>query len=1002
LTEAGSQANPSPSPYKAGGKPPTNNRYSSSQAIGGAPSLFASPVPELFHAPDTFIRIPSPHNIMENDSQIGAAARRQTAPPNMSTAAATAAAEALRKSSSAFPKTPFDRSQEATGAPNTAPDTADTAETLIKKKTRNSATPNLDPTSPMFNVDLSRKPDSTKVNGKRGSTTRKGSNNNSYGFTKTTTNSNFPFGLDEIKEAGTDDTAPTESESPSNGSTLSMDTSPFLSPPSVEQKQSMYSNTGAEISQGFNATAQFSLGVGGKQSQAGATVKSRTKRKDNKGRRAQFHRSQSAHVSGPSQSTFDLNHNRTNQAEALARTRTEIAALKDRGKAFYGAAKYKESIRVYSQAIEKFKLELFAHVPAKDLLAVLLSNRAAALLMVGAYESAAEDSRNGIHFVTDPRNKNADFASPDANPALRPKLYTRMGRSYLKLGKVDDADRAFSEAIESAKVMQDFQRRQNVVEMHDGSGLDQIKTDSILGQSDVLQLRKLLGKINELQGQRSVQPRSARDQAMESLGLVKIALKTANGSYELHETKVKLLAELKRWREVASHCERFAVSNVSFDGCLINDLSSKNPFPNVPIAKRLRPDYFGDTKEDELKGAEMKLDRNSASEAILRLPYSMMPYYLRSLRLNERYYIAENCISALDKLARERAATSGESFYSHLLWLPEEREKLRRTKNERELGDNMFSNAEYEKAALRYAECLIIDSGSNQNCAGGRLHAILHCNRAACFMATKRYREAMNECTSALRIYPRYLKALLRRARCYSRLDRTRESESDYKYWLEIVNHSREGKSNPVLGDCVFDGPHTVKDKEMNDVQAELSDLLEAKARAEAEERVRQARNNYHEQSRKQQYHYNNNTNSGSNHNRKKSPAHEDAHRRRENFYSSQNSSRRWDSFKDRSQNGGQEKPKSRKTKKDDYGYKVQSSPRDNNDHYSSLGIDRRATAEEIKKAYKKMALKYHPDKNKDNATAAENFLRIKDAYETLKDPSARRKYDSKSRRGRY
>ena len=190
-------------------------------------------------------------------------------------------------------------------------------------------------------------------------------------------------------------------------------------------------------------------------------MKTRSKRKENGGRRMQFQRSQSAHISGPSRSTFDLNHNRAHE-EVLSKKRLEITALKEEGKGYYMHAKYQESTRVYSMAIQKYKLEIFAHVPSKDLLAVLLSNRAAALLMIGAYESAAEDSRNGIHFVTDPRNTNPALVSPDANPALRPKLYTRLARSYLKLGKVDDSDRAFLEAVESATIIQDFHSRENI------------------------------------------------------------------------------------------------------------------------------------------------------------------------------------------------------------------------------------------------------------------------------------------------------------------------------------------------------------------------------------------------------------------------------------------------------------------------------------------------------------------------------------------------------------
>ena len=953
------------------------------QTTAGDSSMpFASPVPDVFHAPETFIGgsgsrgIPTPQNIMQNQHS---------------------------NEKKSAPKTPFD--PDAAGIPRTVPDTADTAETLIKKKTRNTATPNLGAasSSPMFNVDLSQNSNIPK--GKRGSTLRKGF--------KSTAPMNFGF-IDEIKEAGTDETTPTAAESPSNGSAVFMDTSPILSPPPQKSQGFTALDSTSQVLQGFNAPAQFSLGVGG-------TEKTRGKRKESK-RRSQNQRSQSANMFGPSNSAFDLNH--IQKEKKLANIRTDITALKDLGKACYVGAKYQECTRLYSQAIEKFRLELFTHVPCKDLLAVLLSNRAAALLMIGAFESAVEDCRNGILYVTDPRNTKI-ANDPDANPSLRPKLYTRMGRAFIKLGKVDDADRAFVEAIESATVIQAFLVRENITGAYDA--LEQIKTEAVLGQSDAWQLRKTFEKFKELEGQQSVHPRNNRDRSMECLGLVKIALNTANGCLELHLAKVQLLAELHRWREVCNHCERFAASNVNYDGCLIGDLASKNPFPSVSVAKYLRANYFRETRVDDIKGAEMFLNTKSAAEAILRLPNSMMQYYLRSLRLNEKYASAEACAKAVDNHIKDgRGATANkDSFISQFLWLPEERDKLQRTQTGRNLADILFSRGEFRQAALKYAGVLAIDSGAMQNATGCRLHAILHCNRAACFMAGRKHRDAMNDCTCALRIYPRYLKALLRRARCYKRLERTRESVNDFNHWLEIVKLARESNSSPVLGDCVFDGPHTIEEKEYKDVQDELNRLLKEKAQAEADERARQARTSYQEES--QTYHserfsrtsfQEENRKSNSErfqYNGKKSPAHEEARRRRENFYSSQNTSRRWDSFKDRSQSSRQEKPKPQKKKSDEYGYKSQSSPggyksqgsnqgspRDMNDHYSALGIDRRATADEIKKAYKKMALKYHPDKNKDNPTAADNFLRIKDAYETLKDPNARRKYDSKSRRHRY
>ena len=65
------------------------------------------------------------------------------------------------------------------------------------------------------------------------------------------------------------------------------------------------------------------------------------------------------------------------------------------------------------------------------------------------------------------------------------------------------------------------------------------------------------------------------------------------------------------------------------------------------------------------------------------------------------------------------------------------------------------------------------------------------------------------------------------------------------------------------------------------------------------------------------------------------------------------------------------------------------------NDHYSTLGVARDASEKEIKAAYRKLAMKYHPDRNQGDTAASKKFTNAANAYEILSDAKKRKEYDT-------
>jgi len=70
--------------------------------------------------------------------------------------------------------------------------------------------------------------------------------------------------------------------------------------------------------------------------------------------------------------------------------------------------------------------------------------------------------------------------------------------------------------------------------------------------------------------------------------------------------------------------------------------------------------------------------------------------------------------------------------------------------------------------------------------------------------------------------------------------------------------------------------------------------------------------------------------------------------------------------------------------------------------YYDILGVNYQASKDEIKKSFRNLALRYHPDKNKNSADSKNRFMQIIEAYEILSDETARREYDNSRSLGTY
>lgn len=712
----------------------------------------------------------------------------------------------------------------------------------------------------------------------------------------------------------------------------------------------------------------------------------------------------------------------------------QMIKLRDEGKDLYKAQQYRASIIKYTESVRIFT-DNFKALPNRrkdpekgDLLASLYGNRAAGWMMVGAYQTAYEDCQRALEYLDDfnPVGLNLNDATiisvafkPDRGVTLMVKLLARMGRAKLKCGLLDDAEHSFNQTIRIAKSVLAFQEKARVhcaqnnlqfpteQQKQCEKVLEQSINDASLNNYDITRVREHVLKIEAGQGlKRSVDLPSARRHNPKLLPAIDAILQICPADESKQEMKVLCLASSKKWTEIMSFCEVLGCQNVELDELYVGDLRSHFPFPGVPAAK-----YLKSSMKSEINLGTLKLDPNQVSEVALRLPSTIAPFYIRALRLEELYPEANHALLNIENFVKESSnsilsPSKLRSRNEKFSWITQEKEKVRKTMTEKENGDNCFRNGDYTAAASWYANAILIDSANTSTkisnvydieTSGGRLHAVLHCNRAACLMALKEFEEAAKECTAALRIEKCYMKAIIRRARCYARMKRFEEAITEYDTWLKYMHEHRKNPTVPLRDECRFDRPSKISESDYKKAINERSQVQ--KDKLAEDDRVRKAaaeaqRRSANEYNRRQQWQHQYKSRSSWNFEGKSPNRNNFSSSNRYGFDQNGKSDQR-NRFDNSSEYG--------RRRRNDGNSDTNPSPSSNNItcHYQVLQVPKTATDIEIKKAYRKLALKYHPDKNQ-SKEAVDTFRKVKTAYETLSDATQRRNYDFESVRFYY
>ena len=462
---------------------------------------------------------------------------------------------------------------------------------------------------------------------------------------------------------------------------------------------------------------------------------------------------------------------------------------------------------------------------------------------------------------------------------------------------------------------------------------DGIKVDAYSGIKKVTDARRLMSNLSR---------RNSTIDDKVALTQVEDLIELSPCMQKAHVLKISFLCRARRWEDAKT-----------FSEMALNDMHSSiqalysHPKAVFPVPSTCKLGWIQSGNGNDI--GTIRIDRYAVSNAMLCMGSDMARAYLSSLKnLDVCRTYSRDAMEILRQLLTILASSVPE-----WKWVKESADALSVLSKLKSTADEKFRAGEYFLAIDLYSQALQKDSDAV------RWNAVVLCNRSAAYMKINKFMDAIDDCNQCLVKDPTYHKAILRRGRAHRATGNFVSAISDLKKYLASQPRPSDAKT----------------------VGLELDELMDDQIKRNHSSRPRSnVFNNpkFNVDGKTSSQHHQGGLKSD-----KPMGGYDHGQRSASSNY-----------FQRKSYNVPPPPPKFENK------HSAPPPPPPSSveilkgaDHYTLLGIHPKATEKEIKSAYRKLALKYHPDKNKEKS-AEEIFKAISSAYNVLSDKSARYRYD--------